>query len=254
MRFRRIRADWLTVMAGALWAVAGEAMAQGPSATARVPHAPAAARTLQVPLDSLPPSIRHGVRLVLEQPTLSIQGPAEVFRGRPAVYRWFLDHPDQAVATWRQLGARCTEITSQGGGRFRWTDSHGSELHWDTIVAGPQVRVWYAEGTVRPGPLLPAVPVHAVAVLRFMCGLDHSGHPLIRHQADVFLQTDSKTAALITRLLGSSGPRLAERGVAQMEMFFSALVWYLDHHPEWAEGLQLGGVFPQSRPDDRVTR
>src|SRR5947209_15026954 len=91
MEFRRIRADWLTLVAGALWAVAGQARAQGPAAAAgSVPRplpVPAAARILHVPLDGLPPAMRNGVRLVLEQPTLSIQGPAEVFRGRPAVYR-----------------------------------------------------------------------------------------------------------------------------------------------------------------------
>jgi len=254
MNRRRIRADWLTLMAGALWAVAGEGMAQGPASAGRGVSKSPAVGSLSVPLDAFPAAVRNGIRLVLEQPTLSIQGPTEVFRGRPAVYRWFLDHPDQAVATWRQLGARCTEITSQGGGRFRWTDGRGSELHWDTILAGPQVRIWYAEGNVRPGPLLPAVPVHAVAVLRFLCSLDHGGHALIRHQAAVFLQTDSKTAALITRMLGSSGPRLAERGVAQMEMFFSALVWYLDHHPERAAELQLGSVLPQSCRGDKGTR
>jgi hypothetical protein len=63
------------------------------------------------------------------------------------------------------------------------------------------------------------------------------------HQADVFVQTDSQTAALITKLLGASAPKLAGQCIGQMEMFFSALAWYVDRHPERAETL-LSGLLP----------
>ena len=33
----------------------------------------------------------------------------------------------------------------------------------------------------------------------------------------------------------ASGPKVAEQYVGQMEMFFAALSWYLDQHPEKAE-------------------
>jgi hypothetical protein len=174
------------------------------------------------------------VRFVLEHPTMAVPGPSEIFRGRPALYHWFVDHPELALATWRRLGAKCTEVTPVGPGRWRWRDGSGSEVYWMTVYATPHVRVWYAQGSARPGPLLPLLPVRAVAVLRFTDGRDYVGHPVIQHQARLYVQTDSKTAALAMRLLGPSFPHLAQRGVEQMEMFFSALVWYLDHHPELA--------------------
>jgi hypothetical protein len=81
------------------------------------------------------------------------------------------------------------------------------------------------------------VPVRAVVVLRHSDRPDAAGHPRLWHQADVFLQTDSKCACLVTHLLGPSAPRLAEQGAAQLEMFFSALLGYLERHPERAEKL-----------------
>jgi hypothetical protein len=66
---------------------------------------------------------------------------------------------------------------------------------------------------------------------------------LMFHQADLFLQTDSQAAALITKLLGPSAPKMAERCVGQMEMFFSALAWYVERHPEQSETL-LSGLVP----------
>jgi hypothetical protein len=199
-----------------------------------VRQAPAAS---VVELEQVPAHRREQVRQVLQQPTLATRGPCEEFTGKPAVYHWLLDHPDRAAAAWRQLGAPCLDITDQGDGRFGWADSHGSNVAWETIQRSPQLRVWYAEGTVRPGVLFPPVPVQAVLVLHHEERPDGWGQTQIQHQADVFVQTDSKTAALLLRLLGPSAPHLAEQCLRQLEMFFSALTHYLHRNPHKCQEL-----------------
>jgi len=191
----------------------------------------------RVPLAEVPEVLRARVRQVIERPTLFSHGPAEAFTGRPTLYRWFLDHPDRAVVAWRRLGATCTEITDCGAGRFLWKDGQGSEISWQTIHDSPSLRIWYAEGQMRPGFLLPAVPVKVVLLLRHGSRPDGPSQTVIFHQADVFLQTDSQTATLLAQLLGHSAPYMAEQGLGQVEMFFSALVWYLGQHPERAARL-----------------
>jgi hypothetical protein len=191
----------------------------------------------RIPLDQVAPALRDKVRLVLEQPTLAAQGPVEVFPGSAELYRWLLDHPDRGTRAWRRLGAKCTEITDLGDGRFRWTDGQGSEVTWQVAHRNEQSRVWYAEGVVRPGPLLPVMPVQVIVALRHGELRDPAGHRLVRHQADVFFQSDSKTAALATKLLGTSAPKVAEEGLAQLQLFFAVLVWYCEQHPDRAEAL-----------------
>jgi hypothetical protein len=148
------------------------------------------------------------------------------------LYYWFLNHPDRAVTAWRRLGAVCLNITDRGGGRFGWADDQGNDLWWEAVYDGPGVRVWYAQGKVKPSAVLPPVPVRAVVVLRHSRLREQDGGTLMFQQADVFAQTDSRTAALATRLMGPSAPRMAEQGVAQMQLFFSALAWYCQRHPE----------------------
>jgi hypothetical protein len=191
----------------------------------------------RVPLEEVSETVRPKVRQVIERPTLFSHGPAEAFTGWPALYHWLLDHPDRAVAAWRRLGATCADITDHGGGRFAWNDGQGSEIHWQTIYNCPALRVWYAEGHMRPGPLLPALSVKAVVVLRHGDRPDGPGRMLIFHQADVFLQTDSKAAALLAQVLGASATDMAQQGLGQLEMFFSALVWYFGQHPDRAARL-----------------
>jgi hypothetical protein len=207
-------------------------------------QARAAAR---VPLSEVTPELRNSMRQVLEQPTIFSPGPAEAFNGQPALYDWLLDHPDRALLAWRRLGARCTEIVDRGNGCFTWSDGHGSSLSWQTAYQNPTLRIWYAEGKVRPTLFLPAVPVRAVLMLRHGFRSEGSCKPLIFHQATIFLQTDGATAALATRLLGTSAPRVAEQCLGYFEMFYSGLVWYLNQHPDRADKLLAANVEPAKR-------
>ncbi len=232
MACRRIGVGWLGVLAGVLWAGLGGARAQSPWETA------------PVPVDRLPYLVREAVRQTLAQPTYHAQGPAECFICDPARYHWFLDHPDRAVVAWRRLGAKCVDIQDRGNGRFGWSDTLGSDISWTTVYRDAHMRVWYAEGKVRPGTLLPFLPVRAVVVLRYAEEYDQTGTSFLRHQAELFLHTDSKTAAVAARLVGVSAPRLGEQYVAQLEMFYSALSWYVSQHPRQAEALLSGVAEP----------
>jgi hypothetical protein len=161
------------------------------------------------------------------------------------MYHWFLDHPDRAALVWRRLGAKVVEMSDRGNGRFGWSDAHGSDVHWDTVYRTSSLRIWHAEGRVRPGPLLPLVSVQAVVVLRYSESRDSEGRPVVRHQAELVVHTDSKSAALAARVFGATGPHMVEQYVAQLEMFFSALPWYLDQHPDKVATL-LAGIMPSA--------
>lgn len=253
MQYRPQILGWLGAAVGILWVGAGHLVAQAPwlgqgnrgGAAVAQPACVGGAPTL--PYEELPAGVREQVRQVLEHPTLHTRGAAEAFNCQPAMYYWLLDHPDRAATVWRRLGAKCIDMQDRGGGRFGWSDGQGSDVHWDTIHTGPRQRVWYAEGKVRPALLSPAVPFQAVVVLHYAEGKDADGKPVLRHQAELTLHTDSKSAALVARILGSTAPHLAEQYVSQLQMFFAALAWYLDQHPEKAATL-LAGVLPAAQP------
>ena len=107
-----------------------------------------------------------------------------------------------------------------------------ASLHWDTILRTGKQRVWFAEGRVNPGALLPMVDVQAVVVLNYLEGTDTAGKAAIRHQIDLYLKTDGRVMSMATKLFGTSSPHVAEQHIGQIEMFFAALSWYLDQHPE----------------------
>src|SRR5262249_32317110 len=204
----------------------------------------------EVPLDQLPPHVRDGARRALDKPTVYSRGPAEAFACDPAVYYYFLDHPDRAVNAWRRLGAKCLNITDRGNGRFGWSDEYGSDIVWETVYRSPGLRIWYAEGKARPSAMLPLVPVRAVVLMHHVEGRDRTGNPAIRHQTDMLLRTDSSAASLAGEVMGGSPARLAEQTLGQPQMFFAGLAWYLHRHPERADALlqESMDAAPPGRP------
>ena len=246
MAFRPRKIGWLTVLMASLTAFAGtvSAQASGPdgwparsSKSGGDDLARPAAAPVGIPLNEIPAGVREKVGAAAEQPTLVTHGPTEAFTCQPVVYHWLLDHPDQTVRLWRMLGAKCTDILKVDDNLFCYKDAQGTKVTWGVALDNGRQRVWYAEGQAKPTLLLPTVQVQAVLVDTYCEGTDGNGQPAMRHQMDLYIKTDSTAIGLAARLLGASGPRLAEQYVGQVEMFFAAMSWYLDQHPDRAEAM-----------------
>ena len=227
MQYCRVQRGLLTLVVLGLGL--GQASAQTVSGTQIKPFAQPAE---PLPFNDIPAAEREKVRQVVNQPTFKGRGAGEAFGGRAELYDWLLDHPDRALAAWRRLGAVASDIQNHGNGRYSWSDSRGGAIYWHTVYDQKNLRIWYAEGKVRAAPFMPLVPVQAVLVLRHGDIAESSGRSLLIHQTEIFVQTDSRAAALAAKMMGGSVTRLTEQGLGQLELFFSGLVWYLDQHPE----------------------
>lgn len=215
-----------------------------------VPRSAKAGRwtSAQLPLPEMAPHVRERVRFVVDNPALASQGPLDTFRCDPRVYLFYLDHPDRAVSAWRMLGARVVDIAERSPGLFGWSDGDESDATWVVAYQSDQMRVWYAKGQVKPGHLVPLVPFEAVVILRYAIGQDGNGRPLLRHQADLMVHTDSRGAQVVAKVLGATAPRLAEQYLEQVGLFFSALPAYIAEHPEKAEVLLAAAPLPPVLP------
>lgn len=222
------------VWAGLILTIIAEAAEAGPLFfPLRKQDGPAVA---VVPLELVAPTHREAVKQIVERPTLQAKSQLESFAGSAEVYRFCLDHPDRAVLAWRRLGAQCVSIQARGNQQFGFNDEKG-EVRWETVIREPALRVWYAEGKVKPTPVTPPVPLKAVVVVRHAEGLTPDGLPTLRQQTEIFVHTDSTTAAAVTKMLGPTANKLAEQGLGQFQFFFSGLCQYLSRHPEQTQAL-----------------
>lgn len=183
-------------------------------------------------LDAVAPAYRDAVAQVVRQPTLSAKAADDEFTVHVKVYDWLLEHPDRASLAWRRMKVPCVEITDLGNGQFHWSDPNGSELTWRTVGRFPDGLVWYATGKVKPGTLLPTVPVKAVAVLWVPREKVDEKAATYQPVLQVYLQTDSRAANAVLRMVGPAAPRMAEDGAEQLLLFFSGPARYLYRHPD----------------------
>jgi len=220
----------------------GSQPAGKPAATPRFPLVPQ-----PPPLDDLAPELREKMRSLIDHPTLHTHGAMELFNCQPATYYWLLDNPHLTVQMWRCLGAKCTDIQRRSEGHFSWEDDQGSQVTWDAVVRTARHRVWFAEGKVKPGSLLPMTAVRAMLVVNHAACSDSAGKPAMCHQMDLYIQADNRAVALVARILGASTPHMAEQYISQIEMFFGAMAWYLDQDARRAR-LLLAEVAGPSAP------
>jgi hypothetical protein len=201
-----------------------------PTMTAPPPNSPAPVRV--VLSEVVEPDYREKVLAVVRKPTISTRGNYENTLCTPAVYEWLLDHPDRTALAWRRLKVPCVGITDLGNGRYSWSDGDDSELTWQTVGRFADGLVWYATGKVKASAVAPTVPIRAVVVMMHPKQPLDNGTAIISPVAQVYLQTDSRAAKVVMRMLGPAAPRLAEQGAEQLLFFFAGVARYLQQHPE----------------------
>ena len=189
--------------------------------------------------DCVSETYREIVAAIIKSPTLTAKATDEEFAAHPNVYDWLVEHPDRTTQAWKRLKVPCVDIVDLGKGQFFWSDAGGSELTWQTVGRFEQGVIWYATGKVKPGPLLPSVPVKAVAVLHAARGPQDkiAGDAAFKPTVQVYLHSDSRVAAGLVKMMGPGAPKMAEEGAEQFLFFFSGIARYLQRKPDQLETL-----------------
>ena len=151
---------------------------------------------------------------------MSSHGPAEEFPG--SFYDWLLDHPDRIALAWRRLGVPCVGIANHGNGTFGWNDGQGSDLTWQCAYSGPAGRVWYAEGRADQERISLWCRCRAVASIAYSKRRESDGRTFVTHDVDIYLQTDSRAATLVMKLIGPAATHSRNRHPALL-LFFSGV-------------------------------
>jgi len=233
--------QWLAALF-ALWLAIGAAAAQQPEPMP-APPAPAVMPGPRPPAhrivlsEVVDPRYREAVLAVARKPTLASRAAYPEFVGTSAFYDWLLDHPDRVSLAWQRRKVPCVAISDRGNGTFSWDDGEGSMLTWQTVGRFADGLVWYATGKVKASAITPSVPVKAVVVMVHPKKTLGNGTVSITPMAQVYLQTDSKAAKIVLKLLGPSAPQLAEQGVEQLLFFFAGIAQYAQKHPDKSDAL-----------------
>ncbi len=209
-----------------------------PAMPAPMPALPNSAGAVRVNLsETVHADYRDAVLKVVKSPTVSTKATAPEVICTVSMYEWLFEHPDRVALAWQRLKVPAVPITDAGNGSFVWTDENGSEVVWRTVGTFADGLVWYANGKVKPGPAVPAVPVKAVAVLTRTQKKAKDGVAAFDTSVQVYIHSDSRAAALALRVIGPTAPRIAEQGAEQFLEFFNGIAEYVQKNPTKADAL-----------------
>ena len=160
--------------------------------------------------DLLPADIRESMTKVVAQPTLTAHASGRRIPGGAVrvVGRSPGSNGGGDLAT-AGRAVRRRSATSETAGTT-WSDGQGSDLTWQTVVHAGDSRVWFAEGQAKPGPMLPVMPIKAVAIAVHLPSSTTSGQTIVRHEVDLYLQTLERnrfayhSIKIITKIFSSS--------------------------------------------------
>ena len=189
--------------------------------------------------DCVSEKYRETVAGIMQAPTITAKAADDEFSAHATVYDWLVEHPDRTTQAWKRLKIPSVDITDLGKGQFFWSDETGSELTWQTVGRFEHGVVWYATGKVKPGALLPTVPVKAVAVLHAPRGeVDpKTGLATFKPTVQIYLVSESRVAAGLIKMMGPGAPKMAEESAEQFLFFFSGIARTIAKKPEQMEAL-----------------
>lgn len=207
-----------------------------PLASAQFLNRPLVSKPMTAPLpsgfESIDALFKTDVLAVVTQPLIASKFTEDAFAANPTVYTWLLDHPDRTSLAWERVGVPCLPIRDSGKGVFQFKDEQGHDVSWQKVGTLTDGRIWYATGKVKPGALVPTIPVKAVAMIRHPQTAQPDGTIRITPTINVYFQTESRAAATVMRIAGPAAPRMAEDAAEQLLFFFSGMTKYLNKHPD----------------------
>lgn len=204
----------------------------------------------ELPLDRLSPESRTRAEMILKDVGLFRRLPALQFEVDPDVHRYFLEHPDIAVGTWRAMEISKFELKEVRPGVYRADAGDGSAGDVEVLYRMPTDTLILCDGAFK-SPLL-AKPIVARALMRVQTEFrqEMDGRVIATQNGDVFVQFPSTTVETVAKIISPVSHSIADRNFKQITLFMYMMSQAMGKQPGWVEA--IGRRLDQVSDEERV--
>ncbi len=228
---------------------------QSGSGTSRARHRAEAA----LPLDALAPLARSRAARVLEDHTLFRTLPVLRFPIHEDGLRYFVQHPDVAVALWRLLGVSECEMWQTGPNTYEGDAGDGSVGAFEFLLRGEKDQIVLVEGQFKSPVLKDPIRATCLFHLHMQTAYDAAGTPIAVGKASLFVSFPSRAVGTAAKLISPVTNVVLDRNFEEVCLFAHLMDRSMQTRPVWVEGLavRMDGVLPRrkvelSRISERV--
>lgn len=188
--------------------------------------------------------------MILKDVGLFRRLPALQFEVDPDVYRYFLEHPDVAVGTWRAMEISRFELKPTRAGVYHADAGDGSVGEVEVFYRTPGDTLIACDGAFK-SPLL-ARPIVAQALIRVQTEFhrETDGRVIAVQNGDLFVQFPSTTIETVAKIISPVSHSIADRNFKQITLFIYMMSQATGKQPGWVEA--IGRRLDQISEEERV--
>lgn len=186
-------------------------------------------------------------RLTLEQRTKisGITNSVSLYRRLPTVqfevdadaYRFFMQHPDVAVSTWRAMEISKFQLQETAPNFYHADAGDGSVGNIEVLYREPEDTLILCDGQFKS----PAAvrPITAKSLMRFQASFakQADGRIICTHRGDVFVEFPQHLVDAVARVISPVSHSIADRNFKQITLFVHMMSQMMERQPTWVEGL-----------------
>lgn len=192
-----------------------------------------------LPVEKLSPENRQKVEAVVKSVSFYRRLPQLTFPVDPAVYQYFLAHPDAAVSIWRAMKISKLEMWQTGRYDYEADTKDGSVGALEVLHEATDKHIVVCEGLYK-SPLL-SKPIEAKSLLMLQASFsrDADGVIYVTHKADLFVSFPSQTVDVVSKIISPLTISMTDRTFSEVSLFLKMMSLAMARRPDWVE--QIAG-------------
>ena len=198
----------------------------------------------EFPLDKLQPAVRQRAEKVLKSSAMFRRLPIMSFGVEPAVYRFFIRHPDVAVSIWRTMKISKFQMWQTGPMEYEADADDGTIGAIDVLYRDKDRCVVVCNGTYK-SPLL-IKPIKSTALIHLQTKFDRmpDGKEYVTHRVDLFVAFPSQTVKTAAKIVAPVSNIIIDRNFREISLFLHMMSLAMQKQPGWVEHLtnRLEGI------------
>ena len=177
--------------------------------------------------------------------------PAIEIEVEPAVYDYFVSHPDVAASIWRVMKISKFDMWQTGSDSYEADAGDGAVGLIDALYRGPEQNVVYCEGTFTSPLLTRPIKATALLHLRTQFGRNTLGRTVARSRLSMFVTFPSQTVETAAKLVSPVSNVIVDRNFREVCLFVRMMQLAMERQPGWVEQVaaRMDGVLEPRRKE-----
>ena len=204
-----------------------------------------------LPLDKLAPEKRARVEEFLKKASIFRELPTLSFEVQPAVYQYFLSHPDAAVSIWRAMEVSQFQMFQTGPVTYEADAADGTLGLVEVLLRSETENMVICNGEYKSPMLSQSIKATALMHLRTHFGKSENGKPLAQHRLTMFVDFPSLTVETAAKIVSPVSNYIVDRNFQEVSVFLYMMSLAMTRRPDWVEHIaaKMDGVLEPSRAE-----